>query len=347
MADGVDALPSCSASGAAANPPGGLRRPLGPRLAIAILIAAAACEIAGRAYGLHQPVIYEATAYGYRVAPNQDARRFGHGVRYNTLGLRNDAVTAVPSTGAMRVLCLGDSVANGGAITDQADTIPYRLEALLRQKHGRVEVLNASAPGWAIANELGWLSTYGTLDSQFVVLVISTHDLFQPLAASSVVDSHPSFPSRKPLLALEDIVGHYLLPMLMPADSAADPGAAGVAASGLQARKNRDDILAIDGIVRRGKGRLMVVFLEQGRDNSGDTATLGAKRELFSLLDRHAIPVVTLGSEVEIRGRDAMFRDDVHPNPVGNLAIAHAIARGLGSLSGPPPGFRPRDAQSR
>lgn len=347
MADGIDVLPSGSASGSAANPAGRARRRLGPRFAVAILLAAAVCELAGRAYGLHQPVIYEATAYGYRVAPNQDARRFGHSVHYNALGLRNDAVTPTAPAGVMRVLCLGDSVTNGGAITDQVDTIPYRLEALLRLKHGRAEVLNASAPGWAISNELGWLSSYGTLDSQFVVLVISTHDLFQPLAASSVIDSHPSFPSRRPLLALEDMLRRYLLPRLMAEDSTADPGAAGVAASGLQARKNRDDILAIDGIVRQGKGRLMVAFLEQGRDNSGDTATLGAKRELFSLLDRHAIPVVTLGSEVESRGRDAMFRDDVHPNPAGNLAIAETIARGLGGLTGSPQGSGLRDALSR
>jgi hypothetical protein len=260
------------------------------------------------------------------------------------MGLRNEAVTAVAAPGVMRVLCLGDSVTNGGAITDQADTIPYRLEALLRQRLGKAEVLNASAPGWAIANELGWLSTYGILDSQFVVLVISTHDLFQPLAPASVVDAHPSFPSRRPILALEDIVRHYLLPILMSEGSAADPGAAGIAVSEMQAQTNRDDVLTINDIVKQGKGQLVVVFLAQGRDRSDDMATLGAKREFFSLLDRHAIPVVTLGSEVESRGRDAMFRDDVHPNPAGNLAIAEAMVRELSALAGPSQGFGRQDS---
>lgn len=345
MADGLDVLPSSSASGPAASLASQGRRRPGRRLALAALLAALACEIAARAYGLHQPVIYEATDYGYRVAPNQDARRFGHGIHYNAQGLRNDAVAAMAPAGVLRVLCLGDSVTNGGAVTDQADTISYRLEALLRQRLGQAEVLNASAPGWAIANELGWLSTHGTLDSRFVALIISTHDLFQPLAPASVVDTHPSFPSRRPGLALEDLVRHYLLPFLMREGGAADPGAAGVAASEAQAQKNREDILAINGIVTQGKGRLVVVFLEQGLDRSGDKATLGAKRELFSLLSRHAIPVVTLGAEVESRGRDAMFRDDVHPNPAGNLVIAEALARQLTALSGPARDFKHQATQ--
>lgn len=334
MADGLEVLVSPPAAGRARSAPDAVRRRRGPRIAAAALLVAVIGELAGRAYGLHQPVVYQTTAYGYRVAPNQDARRFGNEIRYNALGLRNEAVGPVPASGVTRVLCLGDSVVNGGAITDQAETVPYRLATLLRQRLGPVEVLNASAPGWALANELGWLSRHGTLDSRFVVLIVSTHDLFQALAPASLVDTHPSFPSRRPMLALQDLVRHYLLPRLSADASVADPGAAGVTASEIQARRNREHVLAIAGIVRQGPGRLLVVFLEQGRDRSGGAATLGAKRQFFSMLDRHGIPVVTLGAEVETRGRNAMFRDDVHPNPVGNVAIAEATARALTALAG-------------
>jgi lysophospholipase L1-like esterase len=317
------------------------RRPAAPGrrwqlVLIVLLLVAISGELSGRAYGLHRPMLYEVTDYGYRVAPGQDFRRFDNRIKVNAQGLRNEALTPLPATGVTRILCLGDSVTNGGAITDQADTIPYRLEALLRPRLGAVEVLNASAPGWAIANERGWLSAMGSFGSRVVVLIISTHDLFQPLAPSSTVDSHPSFPASPPLLALQEVFGRYVLPRLFPgtklAEPVADPGAAGVEISDPQAQRNRDDIVSIARLVEEQQGRLMVVFLEQASDNDKDARTLAAKQALFALLDSRGIPAVTLRKELATYGRAALYRDDVHPNPLGNQVIADAMARGLATM---------------
>lgn len=286
-------------------------------------------EGVGRSNGLHHPVVYERTEYGYRALPNQDLRRFGNHVRYNEFGLRNEPVAALPAADATRVLCVGDSVANGGAITDQDQTISYQLAAILRQRHREAEVLNASAPGWAIANELGWLRTFGTFGSQRVVLIMSTHDLFQELAPAAVAGSHPSFPTEAPVFALQNVVVQYLLPRVFPEGGVRDPGAAGVESSERQARQNRNNVLAIADLVRSRGAGLIVVFLEQEGDNGRDSATLGAKRLFFATMAQEGIPVVTLGHEVETIGRPAMFRDDVHPNPAGNRTIAEAIAREL------------------
>jgi lysophospholipase L1-like esterase len=280
-------------------------------------------------------VIYETTEYGYRVAPNQDFLRFGHRIRYNAQGLRNDEISLRPAAGVVRVLCVGDSVANGGAITDQGETISAQLEALLRAHWHNVEVLNGSAPGWAIGNELGWLRTQGTFGSDLVVLVISTHDLFQSLAPATTVDNHPSFPSARPVLALRELVARYLLPRLLSGVSTADPGAAGVEISEAQAARNRQDILAIKRLVEAQGGRLMVTFLEQAADNGNDPVTMGAKRQLFSLLSEQGIPMATVATAVENFGRDAMFRDQVHPNPNGDRIIAEAIAGRLLAVAGP------------
>jgi hypothetical protein len=190
-------------------------------------------------------------------------------------------------------------------------------------------VLNASAPGWAVANELGWLKASGILGSAYVVLIISTHDLFQELAPSSIVDNHPSFPSSRPVLALQDVVRHYLLPRLISDSEQKDPGAAGVQVSDVVAEANRDAVLAIARFVEERHGRLVVVFLEQAGDSDHDPRTLGAKRQLFALLGKREIPVVTLGNDVERFGREVMFLDDVHPNPAGNQVIASEISREL------------------
>ena len=113
-------------------------------LPLGLLVVA---EIACRAYGLHTPVLYEATPYGYRVRPNQDLRRFGNRVFYNAQGLRSEPAEPMPSAGVERVLCIGDSVTFGGTQTDQQDTYPYQLQGALRRRGLSAEVLNASAGG--------------------------------------------------------------------------------------------------------------------------------------------------------------------------------------------------------
>lgn len=313
------------------------RRRRGRLVVLLVLSLLVVVELVGRAYGLHKPIIYEPTDYGYRVAPDQDIRRFGHVIRYNDIGLRNGPITARPAPGATRVLCLGDSVTNGGAITDQSDTISSRLEDALRHGGGTFEVLNASAPGWAIANELGWLRGHGTLGSRYVVLVLSTHDLFQEMAPASTVGSHPSFPDSRPVLAIEELVQRYLLPRLIPGVASSDPGAGGVEASDAAAARNREDLAAIADIVAREQGRLLVIFLKQS-DEVQDQRTWGFKRQFRGLLARRGIPVATLDEELQDRGHAVLYRDGVHPNADGNRAIALLIARSIESMENGKPG---------
>jgi len=296
-------------------------------------LLAVATELAGRAYGLHTPVVYERTDFGYRVVPDQDILRFGHRIHYNSMGLRNGSIDPAPRAGVLRVMCLGDSVTNGGAITDQGDTVPAKLEAVLSRSLGAVEVLNASAPGWAVANEFGWLKAYGTLGSSYVVIIISTHDLFQDPVPSSIVDDHPSFPSRRPYLALQELAQRYIWPRLVSAAvEPLDPGAEGVISAAGSAERNRQIMFAMVDLVEAAHGHPAVAFLEQGSDSADNQTALAAKRQLFAALADRGIPVVTLARELERYGRGALFRDDVHPNPAGNGVIAEAIARRIEAM---------------
>src|SRR5215475_14021339 len=97
-------------------------------------------EGVGRYYGLDHPVLYEGTAFGYRVQPNQDIRRFGNRIFYNSFGLRSEATDSTPKPGVLRVLCIGDSITNGGSPTDQTQTYPYLLEKLLVERFRFAEV---------------------------------------------------------------------------------------------------------------------------------------------------------------------------------------------------------------
>jgi lysophospholipase L1-like esterase len=301
----------------------------------ALLIAVlAAGELAGRALGLHIPMLYQVTSYGYRVAPDQDIRRFGHRVFINHQGLRNEPITPLPTAGTLRILCLGDSITNGGAMTDQNDTYPYQLQRLLGSGGRRMEVLNASAPGWAIANEAGWLRESGTFGSHTVVLTIGTLDLFQELAGPETVDGHPSFPSRAPALALENLVIHYVMPRFLRG-SVADPGAQHSAQSIEGAKRNIAQLLDMADLASRSGATPAVLFIEQpGHFEMSDIYTASAKALLFEALKRRGVRYEDTRERVERAGGVSLFRDGLHPNTEGNRVLAQAAAKLLAPAIG-------------
>ena len=310
----------------AGQPPAVASRRTWLRLAgLALLILVVAAELLGRWLGLHHPVLFERTEYGYRVKPNQDILRFGNRVFFNDLGLRSESTPASPSPGTIRVLCIGDSVTYGGATTDQARTYPYLLQEQLKPQP--VEVLNASAPGWAVPNELGWLKANGTLGSSFVVLTISTHDLFQQLAPSSIVGRHPSFPDHEPTLALEGVASRYLLPRVVPWITTLDPGVSRDGGwSDRGARLVLEDIEAFVRLVRAAGARPVLLLSTEAIDPTEDGLAAVARRQLYEALSKLDVPILTIDAAIAREGRAALYRDTVHPNEHGNLVFAQAVA---------------------
>lgn len=298
---------------------------------IAILVA----EIVCRAAGLGTPVLYVKTDYGYRVAPNQEIRRFGNRVSYNAESLRNGQVSPAPDPGVLRILCVGDSITNGGTVIDQTKTYPYQLESELRRSSILAEVLNASAPGWAPANELGWLTSNGVMGSRVVVLEIATHDLFQPKAESATIDRHPSFPGKSPPFGLYELFSRYIGPRINGATRETDPGVA-LADHIMPAARN--NLLTIGEMIRyvRLKGALPVVLLiEQPPPlEPVQPVFLEAKRQMEAYLAHQGVPLVRPAGTAGAGWTQALFRDGLHPNVQGNRLIAMALARAVAAEVG-------------
>jgi lysophospholipase L1-like esterase len=293
-----------------------------------IALAIAATELGLRVLGLHTPVLYERTSYGYRVRPSQEVVRFGNRIAYNEFGMRSPPAARAPAQGTLRVLCIGDSVTNGGALIDQDDTWPAQLERLLRARRGAVEVLNASAPGWATGNESGWLAESGIFGAALVVLEIGTHDLFQPLAGQQVVDAHPSFPSHRPWFAAEDALTHYVLPWLGLSPALNDPGIGG------QLTEPGAPEPAIANVLRmaeraRGAGADFVVLYLDEDGLLPPSAAAQARLRLAAALKTAAIRVVDMHDTLRRLGPQAIYRDGIHPTAAGNRAIAETLERAL------------------
>ena len=152
----------------------------------------------------------------YLYAPNQDVRRFGKRFLVNDYSMRSAPLAARKGADERRVLVFGDSVVNGGNLTDHQDLATTRLAHDLRPFAGgnKVVVGNVSAGSWGPGNWLAYSQVYGFFEADVVVLVASSHDVtdnptFVPLAPNT-------HPTKKPLLALTEGLTCYL-PRYLPA----------------------------------------------------------------------------------------------------------------------------------
>jgi GDSL-like Lipase/Acylhydrolase family len=178
--------------------------------------------------GFGNPLIYiPDEGCGYLLAPNQRVCRFGNQIEINEYSMRTGAIAPLPAIESLRVLLLGDSVANGGWWTDQTDTISEIIARQLRLQiqnlgmdsqldskvnYSNVEVLNCSANSWGPRNQLAYMKRFGLFGAKAVVLLLNTDDLFTSAPCSQVVGRDRAYPDRKPLMAIGQLLNRYLLP---------------------------------------------------------------------------------------------------------------------------------------
>ncbi|HZI19437.1 MAG TPA: SGNH/GDSL hydrolase family protein [Pyrinomonadaceae bacterium] len=95
-------------------------------------------------------------------------------------GTRDEEVAVPKPEGVFRVLVLGDSLAYGAAVGRER-TFPERLEALLREKYPRAEVVNAGVSGYTAYNELQYYLARGReFEADVVLLAFCLNDAVNP-----------------------------------------------------------------------------------------------------------------------------------------------------------------------
>lgn len=95
-------------------------------------------------------------------------------------GLRDDEVVIPKPPGIFRILVLGDSVAYGSSLP-AAETFPNRLEKMLREQFGPVEVLNAAVAGYTAYNELHYYLEDGRkFGADLVIVAFCMNDVANP-----------------------------------------------------------------------------------------------------------------------------------------------------------------------
>ena len=237
-----------------------------------------------------------------------------------------------PSLAASRydrlVLAFGDSVLNGGALTDHEDLATTLASKTLSTESERVLVGNVSAGSWGPGNIRAWVDEFGFLGASTAIFVLSSHDVADhPTFAALNPTTHPT---RDPPLALIEAVERYL-PRYLPDQLAylfrpkpKSNAPAHVLANNLSSGAKEIDALLASAKLA-GVRVCLVQHLTQSELMNGSEFGFD---EIGRLFRRRDVPSINLGKMLAARMQsgDPPYRDDIHINDSGQLVLAGVLA---------------------
>jgi len=276
----------------------------------------------------------------YMFRPDRTHERFGNTVKYNAYSMRSDAFPpAEPTSDEIRILLLGDSVINGGNLTDQSELASERLKRALAEQLDRpVLVGNVSAGSWGPGNLKAYVDLYGLFDADLVVLVLSSHDANDVRQFKRVVGHHPGFPAETPSSALEEGLTRYL-PRYLPAipwsdkddESGSDAGADRADdVEGWRANWEPPDsaLPALRDLIEKVQAEKIPLLLVQNpsrKETNGDWRE--GHRQIKQVAEELQIPILQTRSGFRSameEGRNP-YRDNLHPNALGQKVLADQL----------------------
>ena len=269
----------------------------------------------------------------YLYVPNQDVQRFGKRFLVNDYSMRSAPFAARKGADERRVLVFGDSVVNGGNLTDHQDLATTRLAHDLLPFAGgnKVVVGNVSAGSWGPGNWLAYSQAYGFFEADVVVLVASSHDVTDnPTFAPLDPNTHPT---KKPLLALTEGLTRYL-PRYLPAFLRGGTTNEGKREPTEQDRARGLADLRAFLLAARASGAAVVLvqWPERGEVTAGvPTGGFADLTELASELGVRNVVAAPAVAAALAQGR-ALYRDKIHPNDEGQQLLADVLLRELSPL---------------
>ena len=271
--------------------------------------------------GLADPPLYMADRdIGYLLVPNQKIRRHGNLLTTNQYSMRDREITAKKTSDSQRIFLVGDSVVNGSWYTDQSQILSALLaKKLAANQSDNYEIFNASTNSWGPRNELAYLQRYGLFDSDTLILVINTEDLFAIEPNSLAVGKTFAYRDRKPALAL---IEFYQLYLATPPTIPEIEQLRSLKTENLEA--NLAAIQEIKAIATRNNTKFVLVLTPLLREfQEGSTVEETAARiRLQKLVDAEGIDYLDfLEIWSDFPQPEFLYRDSIHPSPQGNNKI--------------------------
>lgn len=271
----------------------------------------------------------------YLLKPDQDLSRFGNHIVINHYGMRTEAFSSQKKKGEYRIMVFGDSVVNGGNQTDHNALATTLLRDQLHSAvHKNVIVGNVSAGSWGPGNWLAYVQEYGFFDADAVVLVVSSHDYADnPTFVPLNKDTHPT---DKPISALLEGVEKYLpryLSQLGFTKDMQENDRFSSEVSETDVLRGLDDLKSFLELAKKNSQTVLVLqHLEESEVK--DYKPKPGYYRIKGVCDQSGISVSSLEPyfRQSIGAGANPYRDNIHPNQVGQKLIAKAIIEKLPSI---------------
>jgi len=267
-----------------------------------------------KVWGFGEMVLFQSDdTFEYIAQPNQDRLRFGNRIIYNEYSMRSQPLD---SKDQCVILGLGDSVINGGTLTDHDSLATTLVE---NQLNNKLRFLNISAGSWGPDNCAGYMQKMGDFNAKMIVLFVSSHDAHDNMTFKSTVGHHEAYPEKQFPLAVIEVFSKYLLPRIiyrLKPDNTPD-----------QLMINKHGIGFNPGFdfftnytKERGIQFLICLHLEKREVEKKQFNEQG--EEILNYCKANQIKVIT---GLEIGENNSHYRDDIHLNEQGQKLWAGVL----------------------
>ena len=258
----------------------------------------------------------EDMASEYIAQPNQERVRFGKHIKYNEYSMRSDSV----KKSSIKILGFGDSVINGGTLTDQDSLATTKLSKSLSTYYDEdVQVLNISAGSWGPDNCAAYLNKYGDFNARLILLVVSSHDAYDNMDFEKIVGVNPSFPDKQYMFAIVELMDRYVLPRFIKQDYSHELG---INKKGLSTGFNSGFEKILAHAQQRNIPFMIYLHPEIGEVRTKKYSDQG--QEIIRFAQKNNI---TLVKELDNGISESDYRDDIHLNDAGQQKMFSILNR--------------------
>lgn len=283
-------------------------------------------------FGLGNPIVVAPdAACSYIEAPNQHTYRFFHEATTNHYGMRSAAFAPLPAPGTLRIMFVGDSITYGTSRVGQHDLF---TQILLRELpsivHRPVEVLNASASGWAVDNEISYVRSRGIFHSGLVLLVLNSGDVSQPRAILTSTSQDST--TQHPVTAIGEIWERYLKPKLLHMAARKDAGDQSNVDAQADIRANLGELDQFQSLVAAQHARFAIIYVPFRSEipHPADQA----QRILHTWTADHHVPLFDMTDTEATEPTADITLDGGHFNVRGNHLVAEGVEKQWDGLLG-------------
>ena len=297
-----------------------------------IVMSVVVAELVARyALGLGDPPLTVADSeIDYIFAPNQNCNRFGNRIVYNDASMRCDFNVLMGGGNLSRIFVIGDSVVNGGVLTDHKDLATTMLQEKFDQSRKIIQVCNVSAGSWGPGNYAAYLRKHKGLvgANDIVVVEVNSHDLWEDdpkKMGGKMVGADNFLIARKPWCALWEGLDRYFIPRVRrwlgkaSINTKVDVPKWEKDAESEQAKFN---LRMLDEMYSLPWKKKFLLIWRSKQEIVEDKETVGESAFRKYAISKD-IPIII------IRLSESDYRDTIHPSIQGQKAICDAISRAL------------------